>query len=108
MAVPDRIYGYTDGVILRCLEDGDNYGYEINRRIYERSGGRFELKEATLYTTFRRLEREGAIRSYWREDERSGGPRRRYYSLTARGREQLRDRRSEWAALRELIDGLLG
>ena len=56
---PDMLYGHTDTIILRCLLDGESYGYEINRVIAEKSHQRFELKEATLYTAFRRLESEG-------------------------------------------------
>ena len=53
----DMIYGYTDGIILRCLMDGDSYGYHINNSISQKSDGQYELKDATLYTTFRRLEK---------------------------------------------------
>ena len=55
----DMIYGYTDSIILRFLSAGDNYGYEINRSIAQKSKGRLALKEATLYTALRRLEKDG-------------------------------------------------
>lgn len=51
----DLLRGYTDAIILRRLSLGDSYGYEINKRVKDLSGGVFELKEATLYTAFRRL-----------------------------------------------------
>ena len=59
------IRGHTDAIILARLLQGDSYGYEINKTISTLSGGRFELKEATLYTAFKRLEETGCIASYW-------------------------------------------
>ncbi|HIS60396.1 MAG TPA: helix-turn-helix transcriptional regulator, partial [Candidatus Faecousia faecipullorum] len=51
----DLIRGHTDAIILARLMRGDSYGYEINKMISTLSLGRFELKEATLYTAFKRL-----------------------------------------------------
>lgn len=101
----DILRGYTDSIILRQLADGDSYGYQINKHVAEISGGSFELKEATLYTAFRRLETAGYIRSYW-GDEMSGA-RRRYYSLTPSGLERLRQDCEAWKETRALIDQLL-
>ena len=61
----DLIRGHTDAVILALLLHGDSYGYEINKTISTKSSGKFELKEATLYTAFKRLEESGFITSYW-------------------------------------------
>jgi PadR family transcriptional regulator PadR len=102
----DMLYGYTDGILLCCLTKGDTYGYEINRYISQRTEGRFELKEATLYTALRRLEREEYITSYWGTDK-SGGPKRRYYSITDSGKIRLKQRQKEWADIQELIGLLL-
>ena len=51
----DLIRGHTDAVILARLLKGDSYGYEINKEISTLSDRRFELKEATFYTAFKRL-----------------------------------------------------
>ena len=67
--------GYTFTIILRQLADDDGYGYLINKRVAELSQGAFEMKEATLYTAFRRLEGAGCIRLYWGDENR--GARRR-------------------------------
>lgn len=101
----DLLRGYTDSIILRQLSDGDSYGYQINKRVSETSDGRFELKEATLYTAFRRLESAGYIRSYW-GDEQSGA-RRRYYAITDAGSEKLLADCEAWQETRYLIDKLL-
>ena len=83
----DLLRGYTDTIILNQLSRADSYGYEINKRISELSRGALELKEATLYTAFRRLEEAGHVTSYW-GDERTGA-RRRYYRITEAGRLRL-------------------
>lgn len=101
----DLIRGNTETIILAQLMKGNNYGYMINKAILGMSGGRFELKEATLYTAFRRLEDEGCIVSYWGDE--TTGARRRYYSITDLGRESYRLRRKEWKTAQALIDKLV-
>ena len=59
----DILRGYTDTIILHQLSHGDSYGYQINKTISTLSGGEVELKEATLYTAFRRLEQRDVRRA---------------------------------------------
>jgi len=84
---------------------GDNYGYEINKSIQLRTDGKYELKEATLYTAFRRLEMAGCILSYWGDEQT--GARRRYYSITDSGREVYNVLIDEWKTAKILIDKLI-
>lgn len=79
----DLIRGHTETIILARLMQRDSYGYEINKTVRELSGGRYELKEATLYTAFKRLEETGQIMSYWGSE--ATGARRRYYRITRPG-----------------------
>ncbi len=99
----DILRGYTDTIILRQLSEGDSYGYQINKKVTEISGGSF--KEATLYTAFRRLESAGLIRSYWGDE--NTGARRRYYAITEEGRQRLAQDRETWQETRRLIDALV-
>ena len=101
----DLIRGHTDTIILARLLDGDNYGYEINKSIQQRTGGLYELKEATLYTAFRRLEQAGCITSYW-GDELTGA-RRRYYRITDTGRAMYDCLIDEWLTAKNVIDKLI-
>lgn len=101
----DILRGYTDAIILRQLSLGDSYGYQINKNVSALSGGAFEMKEATLYTAFRRLETAGYIRSYW-GDEMSGA-RRRYYAITQAGCDKLSTDQSAWKETKTQIDLLL-
>jgi DNA-binding PadR family transcriptional regulator len=101
----DLLRGYTDAVILRQLAEEDGYGYQISKEVANISGGRLELKEATLYTAFRRLEGAGYIRSYWGNE--MVGARRRYYSLTEDGRKKLEEEVQAWNETREVLNRLL-
>ena len=101
----DLIRGHTDTIILAHLIDTDSYGYRINKAIQEKTDGMYELKEATLYTAFRRLEQNGCIRSYWGDE--NIGARRRYYSITPLGRETYNSLVQDWENAKRLIDKLI-
>lgn len=101
----DLLRGHTDTIILAQLAHGDNYGYEINKNIQRLTNEEYGLKEATLYTAFKRLEQSGLIRSYWGDE--GAGARRRYYSITEEGRIQLDERRQEWEHTRNLLNALI-
>ena len=101
----DLIRGHTDAIILARLLRSDSYGYEINKTISTLSSGQFELKEATLYTAFKRLEDAGYIASYWGGS--GAGARRRYYTITPAGREASRRLMREWLETKEIMGKLL-
>ena len=101
----DLIRGHTETIILAQLMQRDSYGYEINKTIHEKTGGRYELKEATLYSAFHRMENAQLIRSYW-GDENSGA-RRRYYVITELGREMYQQNLADWKKAKTVIDQLI-
>jgi DNA-binding PadR family transcriptional regulator len=101
----DLLRGHTDTVVLSILINGDNYGYDIHKSIIDKLGGDYELKEATLYSSYKRLESGGYIASYW-GDETLGG-RRKYYSITESGRELFRQNRDDWAKTQTVLNKLL-
>ena len=102
----DILRGYTDTIILGQLYHEDSYGYVISKNICEMTGGELQLKEATLYTTFRRLEGAGVIESYWGNE--NAGARRRYYHLTDAGRALYEENRADWKKYRAVISRLMG
>lgn len=101
----DLIRGHTDTIILAYLMSNDSYGYEINKSIQKRTNGNYELKEATLYTAFRRLEQAGCILSYWGNEQT--GARRRYYSITDLGRDTYKSLITQWQTAKDMIDQLI-
>ncbi len=101
----DLLRGHTDTIVLGILQYGDSYGYEIYKKIIEKSDGLYELKEATLYSSYRRLEQEGNINSYW-GDETQGG-RRKYYTITSSGEQVYHQNKLDWEFTKKIIDRLL-
>ncbi|TFG82711.1 MAG: PadR family transcriptional regulator [Erysipelotrichales bacterium] len=101
----DILRGHTETIILRHLLEKDSYGYEINKSIQEKTNNQFELKEATLYSAFRRLESAGWITSYWGDE--TTGARRRYYAITPEGRNFYKQNRKDWEEAKLLIDTLI-
>lgn len=86
--------GATPYLVLAVLRDGEAYGYEIARRIRDRSTGEFVPSEGALYPALHRLETEGALTASWREG--AGGPRRRWYRITEAGATALATHEQEW------------
>lgn len=101
----DLLRGHTDTIVLGILMEGDNYGYGIYKRIIEKSDELYEIKEATLYSSFRRLEKAGSISSYW-GDETQGG-RRKYYRITALGKNVYELNKKDWEFAKKIIDKLM-
>ncbi len=83
----------------------DCYGYEIVKSIAVRSRGEYELKEATMYSSVRRLEADGDITWYW-GDESQGG-RRKYFRITEKGRATYARNKSNWEYAKRVLDTLL-
>jgi PadR family transcriptional regulator PadR len=101
----DLLRGHTDTIILRFLMDGDKYGYEITKLVHQQSGQSYELKEATMYSSLKRLEHDGYITSYW-GDETQGG-RRKYYRATTSGRKLYESNKQNWENAKEILGKLI-
>lgn len=101
----DLLRGHTDTIILKLLSGDDKYGYEITKLVHEHSDNLYELKEATMYSSLKRLENDGHITSYW-GDETQGG-RRKYYRITASGQDLYRENKQNWDYAKRILDELL-
>ena len=77
------------------------YGYSLRQALAERG---MPIEEGTLYPLLRRLEAQGLLDSRWQTD---GGPPRRYYELSARGKDLFRDLTAAWGSLTTVMDQLL-
>lgn len=101
----DVLRGHTDTIILAHLLEHDSYGYQINKEIMKKTDNFYELKEATLYTAFRRLEQAGYVITYWGDE--NVGARRKYYSITDKGKDAYYFYKKEWEEAKEMIDKLI-
>jgi len=94
--------GSIDILLLLLIAKEDLYGYEIAKRLKEKSNHLYNIGEGTLYPALQRMEKKGLIRSYWGDSD--GGGRRKYYSITDEGKKQLAKRLDEWDALSKLVN----
>ena len=97
----DVIRGYNDTIILFLLLKSPSYGYEISKRIREMSGGKYIIKETTLYSAVTRLEKNGCVTSF--AGNENSGKRRTYYRITEKGRQYYREKCQEWSLVKEVV-----
>jgi PadR family transcriptional regulator PadR len=101
----DLLRGHLDGLLLAVLADAPAHGYELSRRLAERSGGELGVPEGSLYPALHRLERGGLVESSWSTE---AGRRRRIYRLTRAGRRAVTATRSEWRTFSAAVERVLG
>jgi PadR family transcriptional regulator, regulatory protein PadR len=108
--VSGLVQGTLDMLILRTLALEPMHGYGIALRVEQVSRGVFRVNPGSLFPAFRRLERAGLVRPEWRPTENNR--RAKYYSLTERGRKQLKAETEEWgrqvAAITRIMEAAQG
>jgi PadR family transcriptional regulator PadR len=95
--------GVLDLAVMALVAESDTYGYDVVRRL--RGAGIGEVGDASVYGTLRRLYAAGALTSYVVPSEE--GPHRKYYGLTTRGRDQLRDDVATWRGFSAAMERLV-
>lgn len=90
--------------VLKLLERGEMYGYEIVDALTRRTDGVLAMGQSTLYPLLYNLEAKGLIQSDWQVAD--SGRERRYYRLTPRGRRQLATATRQWQALAGAMSSL--
>lgn len=103
---PNIARGSAELAILALLNEQPLYGFEIAKRIEERTGGALRFTMASLYPMLYDLEQRGSIKARW--ETNPAGRDRRYYSLTAAGKKELVPLRREWQRFFHALDGLVG
>ncbi len=98
------IKGSIKFVILSILDSGEIYGYGLIQTVNQKTRGFFEWRQSAVYTTLHNMEQTGLIKSRWR----SAGiaRKRKYYHLTAKGRQLLIASRTEWRTFSECMNKL--
>ena len=98
--------GSAELLILSLVEARPRHGYEISKLIEQRSHGTVRFNVASLYPLLYRLEKRGWIQGRW--VERAGQRRRRYYRLTAAGKQVLKAQRETWREFVAAIGRITG
>ena len=101
----ELIKGTLSLLILSLLSRRPMYGYEITSTVAADTSGTFQWKEGSLYPALHKLERSKLVDSYWQGDP--GGRRRKYYKLTAAGRETLQTKLESWSQLHQAVNQVL-
>ena len=91
--------GILELAIMGVLYDDRHYGYSLVRVLSE--AGSISLKEGTVYPILGRLDRDGLVRSEWVESAQ--GPPRKYYAITAAGRQLSDELRQDSKLLASLV-----
>lgn len=86
--------GSTPLLILSILSSESMYGYQIMRELERRSEGYFTMTAALLYPALHQLELDGLLKSDWQDGQ--GKRRRKYYSITSKGKKALAASEAEW------------
>jgi len=99
------IKGSIKFVILSMLEGEEVYGYGLIQNVNRKTNGFFEWRQSAVYTTLHKMEKAGLIKSRWKP---AGLARRRkYYYLTAKGRQLLVANRTEWLTFSRCMNRLV-
>jgi PadR family transcriptional regulator PadR len=90
--------GVLEMVVLSKIEENDTYGYDIYQEINKYMG----ISESTIYPILRKLTKEGLCDTYLRES--SGGPPRKYFKISNRGKVKLEDLRYDWKKFEKVVN----
>lgn len=94
------LHGFLDLCLLGLLASGRDYGYGLSQRLADAGFG--EVAGGTLYPALLRLERGGLVEASWETSD--SGPRRKYFELTAAGRDVRAQQFQDWLRFRAGID----
>ena len=96
---------YKKGVLELCvlslLEKRDCYGYEISEYLSQK----IDIADGTVYPILRKLKSDGLVTTYL--IEASGGPPRKYYSLTQTGRELYNSDKTDYLTFAATVQTIL-
>ena len=95
--------GFLEPCLLALLTPGPDYGLSLMRRLS--AAGLEDVPGGSLYPALTRLERRGLVSTSTRPS--ASGPARKYYELTATGRNELAARRAEWRSFRTAFSAIL-
>lgn len=96
---------YKKGVLELCimalLKKRDCYGYEISEALSKE----IDIADGTVYPILRKLKSDGLLSTYLQEE--SGGPPRKYYSLTQNGLDAYKKDKNEYLKFAESVKNML-
>jgi len=101
----ELLQGTLDMLILQTLQWGPAHGYGITQALRVNSGEVLQVETGSLYPALHRLERQGWVRSEWKQTE--SNQRAKYYQISATGKKQLASNHAYWQKLVEAISAIM-
>ena len=101
----DLLHGTLDLLVLRALAGEPMHGFALSKWIDDRTRGDLGIVDSALYKALNRLEDAGAVESEWGASENNR--RAKYYSLTTKGRKQLRAEVASWKRYVATVNNLI-
>jgi PadR family transcriptional regulator, regulatory protein PadR len=101
----ELLQGTLDVLILKSLSWGPRHGYAVADSIRERSNEALRIEEGALYPALHRLEKRGLLEAEWGVSENNR--RAKFYTLTPRGRAQLKSETQQWVAYAAAVTRVL-
>ena len=101
----ELLQGTLDLLVLKTLSEGPLHGYDVAKRIQERSADVLVVEEGSLYPALYRMEEKGWIASEWGKSDNNR--RAKFYSLTRAGRKQLAEETKVWERVSQAIQLVL-
>lgn len=98
--------GIAPVVVLQILSRSQMYGYELSQAIEQKSEEVLTLGKGTLYPLLYNLEAKKLIKGKWQQSE--NGRKRRYYSITGKGKAELSKQKEQLNELRRGLDFVFG
>ena len=91
----------TIPIILTILLEGENYGYELIKKVKKFSNGKLMWTDAMLYPVLHRMQKEGLIQARWEILE--NGRKRKYYKITVAGHSVLKEKKEDWVMILQMF-----
>ncbi|WP_112180555.1 MULTISPECIES: PadR family transcriptional regulator [Paraliobacillus] len=105
MSSSQMLKGILEGCLLSIIAKDETYGYEMIEKLD--AYGFAMVSEGSIYPLLLRMKKEGLVITNQKELP-SGGPKRKYYSLTSKGMEELEMFKERWSVISSSVHQLLG
>jgi PadR family transcriptional regulator PadR len=99
------LQGTLDMLILKTLQWGPQHGYGIVQALRANSGEMLQIETGSLYPALHRLERQGWVRSDWKQTE--SNQRAKFYRLTSAGKKQLAADLGRWQRIVQAVTSII-
>ncbi|MGE7118995.1 PadR family transcriptional regulator [Peribacillus sp. NPDC046944] len=103
MSTTQMLKGLIDGCILAIIHEKEVYGYELAEKLEQYGFDSFS--EGTIYPLLIRFQKEELVTSTLKKS--TAGPKRKYYSLTQKGEEELQQFIQRWDKIQSSVNSVL-